>query len=116
MLTHRLMTTLALLILVTTLLILVGLVARPAAASTEPPPAGLTQLLTNLAASGKSVTIEFAVPLVSGERIWIVPDANRSRQMVQVGTDFVCFSEPWNNATRSRCTPFSNIVSVSYIP
>lgn len=115
MFTRRLMTP-ALLIVAVALLILAGLAARPATASTEPPPAGLTQLLSDLAASGKSVTIEFAVPLVSGERTWIVPDANRSRQMVQVGADFVCFSEPWNNATRNRCTPFANIVSVSYLP
>ncbi|MBL8153719.1 MAG: hypothetical protein JNM70_06010 [Anaerolineae bacterium] len=115
MFTRRLMTP-ALLIVVAALLILVGMAARPATASTEPPTAGLTKLLSDLAASGKSVTIEFAVPLVSGERTWIIPDTNRSRQMVQVGTDFVCFSEPWNNGTRNRCTPFSNIVSVSYIP
>ncbi len=115
MFTRRLMIPI-LVVIIAALFVLGSLAARPTTASTEPPPAGLTQLLSDLVASGKSVTIEFAVPLISGERTWIIPDANRSRQMVQVGADFVCFSEPWNNATRSRCTPFSNIVSISYIP
>ena len=72
-------------------------------------------MLTNLTRSGATVTILFDRPLISGEGVWTLPDAGAQRTIAEVGADYVCFSEPWNNTTQNRCTPFSNITSVSYV-
>jgi hypothetical protein len=76
----------------------------------------LEQLKAESAAADNKVTfsIEFAVPLVSGERGWLLPDTQRRRAVGEIGDDYICFTEPWNDTTRQRCTPFSNIVSVTF--
>jgi hypothetical protein len=83
-------------------------------AGAEETPASLRALLEGLRESGAAVTIEFARPLISGETTWTLPDESAGRRIGAVGGDFVCFSEPWNDTTRDRCTPIANIVSVVY--
>ncbi len=76
----------------------------------------LRGLLETLTSGETQVTIQFGIPLTGGERTWIVPDKNAGRQIAEIGDDYVCFSEPWNNGVRRRCTPLSNVVSISYVP
>lgn len=78
-------------------------------------PASLRALLESLRDNKTAATIEFARPLVSGELIWSLPDDTAQRQIGEVGADYVCFSEPWNDTSKERCTPFSNIIGVSYV-
>ncbi len=100
--------------LVSATVALTALYARPTTAQDAVPPQTMRQLIESLVESESAFTIEFALPLVSGERTWAFPDARSRRTVGQVGDDFVCFSEPWNDGRRSRCTPFSNLVSLVY--
>lgn len=97
--------------LVAATLFALTLVGRPTAAQT--PSTTLRALLESLSVNGQPVTIQFAVPLVSGEATWTLPDSRVNRTISDIGDDYICFSEPWNNDTRTRCTPFANIVGVT---
>lgn len=97
---------------------LVGVVltGRPAAAQDEKPAADtLREFVTGLKDSEAPVTIEFAIPLITGERVWTLPDAKAKREISVIGADYMCFSEPWNTGSRQRCTPFTNVVSFTYL-
>ncbi len=87
---------------------------RPTTAQQEDIPTFRT-LLDEARASKISLTIQFAEPLIAGERSWTLPENSSGRSISLVGADFVCFGEAWNNATKERCTPFSNIVSITYV-
>lgn len=114
---HKLLLAIVLTVSVTLMLIVT---ATPRSTSAQGDAATLRALLEQLTAESENATnkvtfsIEFAVPLVSGERGWLLPDAQRKRTVSQIGDDYVCFSESWNDATRQRCTPFTNIVSVTF--
>lgn len=41
--------------------------------------------------------------------------SDNSRQIDEIGDDYFCFSEPWNDTRRSYCTPFTNVTSVSFV-
>lgn len=111
MLTKRHKNIVLLMALAAAALFTLTLVSRPAAA--QPPGATMRALLERLRASGQPVTVQFAVPLVSGEATWTLPDARLNRTIADIGDDYICFSEPWNDETRTRCTPFFNIVGVT---
>lgn len=64
---------------------------------------------------GGTITIQFAAPVVGGETLITLPDEATKRTLADVGADYLCLSEPWNNGFRTYCTPYSNVVSVSYI-
>lgn len=110
--------TLTLLTLIAGALLFFTLSTRPTSAQDKA--ATLRALLEDLKAqsmildSPQTFSIEFAVPLVSGERAWLMPDTQRKRVVGDIGEDYICFSEPWNDDTRQRCTPFTNIVSVTF--
>jgi hypothetical protein len=88
----------------------------PAAANlSEAVPNHFGELISSAKAEGKAITFEFIVPLVTGERVWTLPDENAKRSISSVGSDYVCFSEPWNEGSRERCTLFSNITSVTFL-
>ncbi|MBI1279635.1 MAG: hypothetical protein GC179_16020 [Anaerolineaceae bacterium] len=91
--------------------------AAPAVAAQldESTPNHFSELISRATADGKAITFDFVVPLVTGERVWTLPDANAKRDISNVGTDYVCFSEPWNEGKRERCTPFSNITSITFL-
>jgi hypothetical protein len=89
--------------------------ATPTAANAnEAAPSHFGELINTAKANGKPITFDFIVPLVSGERVWTVPDDTAKRSISAVGTDYVCFSEPWNVGSRERCTTFSNISSITF--
>lgn len=89
--------------------------ARPTTAQETAAPITLAQQFANLQATETRVTVEFQSPLISGERTWTLPDESRGRAIDQIGVDFVCFRERWNDDTRLRCTPYSNIASLTFI-
>ena len=89
--------------------------ATPTAANVnEAVPSHFGELINTAKASNKPITFDFIVPLVSGERVWTVPDDTAKRSISAVGVDYVCFSEPWNAGSRERCTTFSNISSITF--
>ena len=81
----------------------------------EAAPNHLGELITSAKSSEKAITFDFIVPLVTGERVWTIPDDSAKRSISAVGADYVCFSEPWNAGSRERCTPFSNISSITFL-
>lgn len=91
--------------------------ATPTAAAfpTDNAPSHLGELITTAKTTGKPITFDFIVPLVTGERVWTLPDDTAKRSISSVGLDYVCFSEPWNDTSRERCTPFDNISSVTFL-
>jgi hypothetical protein len=95
------------------LVVITNLVARPTAAQESS--SRMRALLESLRDSETSLTIEFVRPLVSGESTWTLPDETAGRRIAEVGEDYVCFSEPWNDSFRNRCTPLTNLVTISYI-
>jgi len=66
---------------------------------------------------GLIIFIAFANPLVGDETTWGIgdPDDNRLRRIVEIGKDYLCFRDVGGAAEGRRCTPFSNIVSISYL-
>jgi hypothetical protein len=66
---------------------------------------------------GLIIFITFANPLVGDETTWGIgdPDDTLERRIVEIGEDYLCFRELAGGADGRRCTPFSNIVSISYL-
>ena len=101
------------------------LVAVASAQSATPTPAPalgpgaspnhLADVLNSVKASDTPITFDFIVPLVTGERVWTLPDDATKRAISAVGLDYVCFSEPWNDGSRERCTPFSNVSGITFL-
>ena len=81
----------------------------------EAAPSHFGELISTAKASGKAITFDFIVPLVTGDRVWTLPDDTAKRSISAVGADYVCFSEPWNAGSRERCTAFSNISSITFL-
>ena len=110
-------------IILAVLLVLGVLVAAVSAQTATPTAANLDAaapdhfgaLITTAKASGKAITFDFIVPLVTGERVWTVPDDSAKRSISAIGADYICFSEPWNADSRERCTAFSNISSITFL-
>jgi hypothetical protein len=88
----------------------------PAAANlNEAVPNHFGELISSAQADGKAITFDFIVPLITGERVWTLPDEKAKRNISAVGADYVCFTEPWNEGNRERCTLFSNITSITFL-
>jgi hypothetical protein len=55
----------------------------------------------------------------SEEIFWEIPYDPPNEEILrwigEIGDDFVCFHEQAGSTGIARCTPFSNIVSVSYL-
>lgn len=66
-------------------------------------------LIEDLRERGATFSVEFAASLPTGER-----SRSFSTEPIRVGDDYFCFGEPWNNQTRYHCTPFVNIISVTF--
>lgn len=62
--------------------------------------------------------MRFREPLTDvGERTWKVPyttETGAERFVGAVGDDHVCFHDVSGDLTIVYCTPFSNIISISY--
>lgn len=66
------------------------------------------------------VTFQFRQPLTEiGGDFWEIPynppNEDISRWIGEIGDDFICFYEQAGSTGIARCTPFSNIVSISYL-
>ncbi len=111
--------------LITILLLALGLIVVMVSAQTAAPtvaanfdeevPNHFGELIASAKADGKAISFDFIVPLVTGERVWTLPDETAKRSISAVGSDYVCFSEPWNDGSRERCTLFSNITSITFL-
>ena len=106
-------------IIIIAVLLTLGLVVAVVSAQTATPtaadaPGHFSELISAAQASGKPITFDFVVPLVSGEHNWTMPDDNAHRDISAVGKDYICFSEPWNGGSRQRCTTLSNISSITF--
>jgi hypothetical protein len=101
-------------VLLLTLVLLVAAVftalhtSRPVSAQADDPT--MRSLIESLIAQDASISFEFAEPLVPGNKTTVIRGGS-----VRVGTDYVCLVEVWNQDTRYRCTPFDNLVSVSFV-
>lgn len=73
-------------------------------------PTTMRGLIEDLINRRVTVRFEFAEPIAPNERFRDVNSIN-----LQIGDDFVCFIEPWNDDLRYRCTPYSNVTSVTFI-
>ena len=67
-----------------------------------------------------TVLFQFATPLVANQTDWIIPDLgetdpNVSHVISEIGDNHICFWERAGEAISIRCTPYSNIVSISYL-
>jgi hypothetical protein len=66
------------------------------------------------------VTIQFAIPLIDNkdDKWWSFPypadNPDMQRTIGEIGDDYVCFDELAGEAFTTRCTPFSNLVTVGY--
>jgi hypothetical protein len=66
------------------------------------------------------VTFKFAQPLMDNNEIfWHIPyyseEDDIDRWIGDIGDDFICFYERAGSASVVRCTPFSNISSITYL-
>ncbi len=63
--------------------------ATPTAAANlnEAAPNHFGELITHAKANGKSISFDFIVPLITGERVWTLPDETAKRSISNVGTD-----------------------------
>jgi hypothetical protein len=66
---------------------------------------------------GFVIVFRFANPLIADELWWDVPyvEGERHRSLGEIGYDFVCFYDGGGSSVGTQCTPFSNIVVVSYL-
>ncbi len=73
-------------------------------------PADLRALIETYVEQGHTLSLHFHEPLFPGESF-----AEVSAGRVYAGDDYVCITEGWNDDTRHRCTPFHNLISVSFV-
>lgn len=100
-------------LLLAALLITALLALTAASTAAQPPAANLRAFIERLDAKGAPFTVHFKAALPGGDTFLALPDAG-GKKLAELGDDFLCYSEPWNNTRRTRCTPFSNILSLSY--
>ena len=67
--------------------------------------------------SGFTFIVTFLSPLIKDESAWIIGDPNDQyrRTVDEIGEDYVCFREHGGGEDFVRCTPFSNILQISYL-
>jgi len=61
--------------------------------------------------------VGFVNPLIQDELAWTIgdPEDQFERTVDEVGEDYVCFREHTEGADLVRCTPFHNILDISFI-
>lgn len=69
---------------------------------------------------GFQVSVTFAIPLTDSEETrWTIPYTSENGEIQRIfgviGDDFVCFYELAGSAPIGHCTPYSNIVAVSWL-
>jgi hypothetical protein len=83
---------------------------QPATTSAQGPSETMRALIQETSAQGKVMVFTFGEPIAPSVTV-----RESNGQDLQVGDDYICFSEPWNDGRRFRCTPYSNIVSLSFL-
>jgi hypothetical protein len=76
------------------------------------------EALSNDVASGKKlVTFQFITKIADDRTLWTIGDPkDESRlQISEIGNDYFCLTETSQAATLTRCIPFANIASISYL-
>jgi preprotein translocase subunit SecG len=68
--------------------------------------------LERLNSGSASFVVRFTAP-VAGAFDVTLPD--NSRRIDEIGDDYFCFSELWNDTRRAYCTPYANVTSVSFV-
>jgi hypothetical protein len=87
----------------------------------QEPRLNMSNLLNRLYEDEVEVLFQFAIPLVADQNVWTVPDGidgpedEITIQIAEIGEDYICFRMRSGQAIDMRCTPFSNIVSISYL-
>lgn len=87
----------------------------------QEPRLNMNNLLNRLHRDEVEILFQFAIPLVADQNVWTVPDRidgpedEITIQIAEIGEDYICFRMRSGQAIDMRCTPFSNIVSVSYL-
>lgn len=65
-----------------------------------------------------SINVVFIQPLIPGEPAWQIPgvltDGSASRQLGEIGDNYVCFIERGLTFNDSVCIPYSNIRMVTF--
>lgn len=98
------------------LFVIAGLAVYAAGSAAQAPGPGLDfapnlyTLLGNLREADSAVTLNFAEPMMDGNRSVTV-----NAQAITAGVDYLCYSEPWNDGLRYHCTPYNNVVGFSFI-
>ncbi|PJF21510.1 MAG: hypothetical protein CUN56_10725 [Phototrophicales bacterium] len=95
------------------LLLIVGGVIWHQQPSTNAQPAtsSMQTMINTLVDDNVLMTFTLREPLAPNLNTFDVRGAG-----VRAGVDHVCFSEPWgDNQTRWRCTPYSNVISLTYV-
>lgn len=80
----------------------------------------LERLEQEISDSEREVFFEFVHPLIGDETQWTIPDIESEGGYIkhaisEIGEDYICFDERLGEIIMQRCTPFTNIASVSYI-
>ena len=83
---------------------------QPTAAQTDP--TQMRTLLERLSRDGTAFTIQFAAPFIAGETLVGLP--GDARRLAEIGDDYLCISQPWNDGSRVSCTPYTNIVGITF--
>jgi hypothetical protein len=68
-------------------------------------------LLETQLADDIEMTFSFTMPIAPGQDSRVVTTSSD----MYAGDDYVCFVETWNDDLRHRCTPMSNIASVTFL-
>lgn len=91
--------------------LIVGLLSQHATTTGRAQNDDWQTMFEGLVERNATVTIGFAAPLTPNNETSRTVDA----ASLQVGDDFICFLEAWNQGFRKTCTPFTNIASLTFI-
>lgn len=103
---------LALIGLVLMAAVLVVALAGGRTADAQNTPVTLRTTLERLNEAGTAFVVRFAAPVAGGLDVSL-PGA--SVQVEDIGDDYFCFSQPWNDTRRTYCTPYANVSSISFV-
>jgi hypothetical protein len=93
------------------ILILIGLawIAMQLQAQ-APQPTTLAGVLQKLQLEDREITLTFVNSPIPSENTLTL-----NARDLQIGEDYLCFAESWNNTMRSYCTPLINIAHLSFL-
>ncbi len=77
----------------------------------------LEQLNSQVQAGERLITFQFVRPIAEGDNLWTVgdPSDESSLHISEIGENYLCLTETSAAAALTRCVPFTNIASISYL-